>query len=142
MARIQKTQQNHIVVAGFGTSGSEAVHELIARGTPAERIVVIDPDDEAGQQAEALGCNVLCGDATRDKTLDAVKVSHANALIISAGRDDTSILITLTARQLAPDLPISVSVRKKDNEMHEMQAGATTVINPVSFPGPTGRATV
>src|SRR3546814_10153310 len=98
MARIQKTLQNHIVVAGFGTSGSEGVHELIARGTPAERIVVIDPDDEAGQQAEALGCNVLCGDATRDKTLDAVKVSHANALIISAGRDDTSILITLTAR--------------------------------------------
>src|SRR3546814_2537434 len=90
MARIQKTLQNHIVVAGFGTSGSEAVHELIARGTPAERIVVIDPDDEAGQQAEALGCNVLCGDATRDKTLDAVKVSHANALIISAGRDRKS----------------------------------------------------
>src|SRR3546814_5541893 len=109
MARIQKTQQNHIVVAGFGTSGSEAVHELIARGTPAERIVVIDPDDEAGQQAEALGCNVLCGDATRDKTLDAVKVSHANALTISAGRDDTSILITLTARHFSPDLPISVS---------------------------------
>src|SRR3546814_10775269 len=79
MARIQKTLQNHIVVAGFGTSGSAAVHELIARGTPAERIVVIDPDDEAGQQAEALGCNVLCGDATRDKTLDAVKVSHARS---------------------------------------------------------------
>src|SRR3546814_1699601 len=93
MARIQKTLQNHIVVAGFGTSGSEAVHELIARGTPAERIVVIDTDDEAGQQAEALGCNVLCGDAIRGKTHDDVKVSHAHALIISAGREDTHILL-------------------------------------------------
>src|SRR3546814_20263193 len=93
------------------------------------------PDEEAGQQAEALGGNVLCGDATRDKTLYAVKVSHANALIISAGRDDTSILITLTACHLAPDLPISVSVRNEDNEIHARQAGATTVINPVSFAG-------
>src|SRR3546814_3752590 len=128
MARIQKTLQNHIVVAGFGTSGSEEVHELIERGTPAERIVGINPDDEAGQQAEALRCNVLCGDATRDKTLDAVKVSHANAHILSAGRDDTSILITLTARHLAPDLPISVSVRNEDNEIPARQAGATTEI--------------
>src|SRR3546814_13472798 len=56
-------------------------------------------------------------------------------LIISAGRDDTSILITLTARHLAPDLPISVSVRNEDNEIPARQAGATTVINPVSFAG-------
>src|SRR3546814_9890750 len=99
----------------------------MARGTPSVRLFVIDPVDEAGQLTEALGCNVLCGDATRDKTLDAVKVSHANALIISAGRDDTSILITLTARHLAPDLPISVSVRNEDNEIPARQAGATTV---------------
>src|SRR3546814_15332503 len=72
MARIQKTLQNHIVVAGFGTSGSEAVHELIARGTPAERIVVIDPDDEAGQQAEALGCNEIGRASCREGGLQAV----------------------------------------------------------------------
>src|SRR3546814_10565223 len=52
---------------------------------------------------------------------------------MSAGRDDTSLLITLTARHLAPDLPISVSVRNEDNEIPARQAGATTVINPVSF---------
>jgi voltage-gated potassium channel len=42
MARLQRTLCNHVIVAGFGTSGSEAVDELIARGTPAEEIVVID----------------------------------------------------------------------------------------------------
>ena len=35
MARLQRTLSNHIVVAGFGTSGSEAVDELIARGASA-----------------------------------------------------------------------------------------------------------
>ena len=55
--------------------------------------------------------------------------------IISAGRDDTSILICLTARHLAPELKISVAVRAEDNELLARQAGATTVINPVSFAG-------
>src|SRR3546814_1817391 len=56
-------------------------------------------------------------------------------MIVSAGSDDTSILITLTARHLAHDIPISVTVRNSDNELLARQAGATTVINPVSFAG-------
>ncbi|MGZ8362206.1 MAG: NAD-binding protein, partial [Allosphingosinicella sp.] len=54
---------------------------------------------------------------------------------VAAGSDDTSILITLTARHLAPDLNISVAVRNEDNEQLARQAGASTVINPVSFAG-------
>jgi voltage-gated potassium channel len=135
MAQIQKRLRDHIVVAGFGTSGSETVAELIARGTDPSCIVVIDCDEERVNAAEALGCPVLQADATRDKTLDAVHVRHSRVLIISAGRDDTSILICLTARHLAPDLKISVAVRAEDNELLARQAGATTVINPVSFAG-------
>ena len=44
MARIQRNLHDHIVVAGFGTSGAEAVDELIARGADAQDIVVIDSD--------------------------------------------------------------------------------------------------
>ena len=135
MAQIQKRLQNHIVVAGYGTSGSETVAELIARGTDPSCIVVIDPDGQALANAESLGCPVLQADATRDKTLEAVRIARAKVMIISAGRDDTSILICLTARHLAPDITISVAVRAEDNELLARQAGATTVINPVSFTG-------
>lgn len=135
MAQIQERLRDHIVVAGFGTSGSEAVAELIARGTDPSCIVVIDPGVEALEEAEALGCAVLQADATRDKTLEAVRIAQAQVMIISAGRDDTSILICLTARHLAPGLKISVAVRAEDNELLARQAGATTVINPVSFAG-------
>jgi voltage-gated potassium channel len=135
MAQIQKRLDKHIIVAGYGTSGSETVSELIARGTDPACIVVIDPDPEALAAAEELGCPVVEGDATRDRTLQAVRVKQARVMIISAGRDDTSILICLTARHLAPDLPISVAVRAEDNELPARQAGATTVINPVSFAG-------
>jgi voltage-gated potassium channel len=135
MAQIQRHLSDHIVVAGFGTSGSEAVDELIALGTDPRQIVVIDPVEEALERAESLGCAILHADATRDKTLQAVRIAEAKALIISAGSDDTSILISLTARHLAPSLKISVAVRNEDNELLARQAGADTVINPVSFAG-------
>ena len=135
MRRIQNALSDHIIVTGFGISGSEAVRELIARGTPPQNIVVIDCDAEALEQAEELGCPVLQADATRDKTLQAVRIERARSLIIAAGSDDTSILVTLTARHLARDLKVTVTVKNADNELLARQAGATTVVNPVSFAG-------
>ena len=135
MERLQKTLCGHVVVAGAGTSGSEAVDELIARNCPPQRIVVIDLDPEALERPKSLGCLVLEADATRDKTLQEVRVADASALIVTAGRDDTSILITLTARHVAPNVPISIAVKNEDNELLARQAGASTVINPVSFAG-------
>lgn len=135
MALIQRNLKNHTIVAGFGTSGSEAVDELIARGTDPRYIVVVDRATPALERAEELGCAVLEGDATRDTTLASVRVDRARAMVVSAGSDDTSILITLTARHLAPNLRISVAVRNEDNELPARAAGATTVINPVSFAG-------
>lgn len=135
MKLIQRNLHNHIVVCGFGVSGGEAVDELLARGTDARRIVVIDRSPEALRRAEACGCNVIEADATRDESLEAVKIDRARNVIVSAGRDDTSILIVLTVRHLAKTVPISVLVRAEDNELLARQAGATTVINPVSFSG-------
>jgi voltage-gated potassium channel len=135
MERLQRTLCGHVVVAGSGVSGSEAVDELIARGATAEQIVVIDADPEALERPKSLGCLVVEADATRDRTLQEVRIQEAAAMIVTAGRDDTSILITLTARHLAPNLSISVAVKNGDNELLARQAGATTVINPVSFAG-------
>ena len=79
MTLIQRNLHNHIVVAGFGVSNSEAVDELIARGTDPAEIVVVDCDHEALERAEALGCNVLQGDATRDQTLMDIKIDRARS---------------------------------------------------------------
>ncbi len=135
MARIQQQLTQHIVVLGFGVSGSEAVKELIARGTNPEALVIIDPSPARLAVAEAMGCNVLEGDATLDQTLIDVRIGAAQAVLVSAGRDDASILIVLTVRHLAPHVPISVVIRQQDNELLARQAGASNVINPVSFTG-------
>jgi Kef-type K+ transport systems, predicted NAD-binding component len=135
MARIQAKLTDHIVVLGFGVSGSEAVKELIARGTDPARIVVIDQARGRINAAEHLGCNVLEGDASNDDTLIHIRIAQARSVLVSAGRDDTSILIVLTVRHLSPNVPISVVIRAQDNELLARQAGANNVINPVSFTG-------
>lgn len=135
MARIQQKLSDHIVVLGFGVSGSEAVAELIARGTDPHSIVVMDADPERLAAAEKMGCNVIEADATRDKNQMAVRIDKARTVLVSAGRDDASILIVLTARHLAPKVPISVIIRAADNELLARQAGADNVINPVRFTG-------
>jgi voltage-gated potassium channel len=135
MARIQEQLQGHVVVLGYGVSGSEAVTELIARGTDPRCIVVMDTDPERLTLAEQVGCNVIEADAARDEHLMAVRIDRAQTVLVSAGRDDASILIVLTARHLAPKVPISVVIRADDNELLAHQAGANNVINPVRFTG-------
>jgi voltage-gated potassium channel len=135
MQKLQSGLSGHVIIIGFGTTGSEAVNELIAIGTSARDIVVIDSSEEHLERAEELGCGVIQADGTRDTTLQAVRVDRARAVIVTAGSDDTSILVTLTARHLAPGVRITVIVRNKDNELLARQAGASTVINPASFAG-------
>lgn len=135
MKRIQRDLKDHVVVAGFGAENSRAVEELICSGARPEDIVVIDLDETRLALAEALGCNVLKTDATRDEALKTVHLERARSMIISTGRDDTSILVCLTARHLAPKVRISIAVRSADNEIPARRAGADVVVNPQDFAG-------
>lgn len=135
MTRIQKKLADHIVVLGFGMSGLQAVSELLERNFDPAQILVMDPDPKRLKLAERIGCTVMEGDASRNDILLALKIDKAQNVLVSAGRDDTSILIVLTVRHLAPYVPISVVVRAADNEVLAHQAGATNVINPVRFTG-------
>ncbi|MGI8611940.1 MAG: potassium channel family protein [Sphingomicrobium sp.] len=135
MRMIQRNLRDHILIAGFGVSNDKAMEELLAGGLSPKRVVVIDSDQQAVDRASECGVAVLLGDASRDETLKAAHVERASAMLVSAGRDDSAILIVLTARKLAPDLNISVTIRVSDNEDIARQAGADTVINPVSFAG-------
>ena len=82
--------------------------ELIARGTDPSDIVVIDRDAEALESAESLGCAVLHGDATRDKTLEAVRIGEARVLI-DLGR---------TRRHVDPHLPDRPPSRPQRQDQH------------------------
>lgn len=135
MRLIQKNLRDHIILAGYGVSNAKTLDELIAGGEDPRRIVVIDSREESLERAAECGVAVLQGDATRNETLTAAHIECASALLVSTGRDDSAILTVLTARKLAPAVKISVTIRTDENEDIAHQAGADTVINPVSFAG-------
>jgi voltage-gated potassium channel len=135
MSVIQRKLTGHVVIAGYGTSGTEALRELCRRGNDTGSIVVIDRDERALAHAEECGATVLDADATRDTTLEAARIAEASTLMVSAGRDDTTILIVLTARRLSERVRISAVIKSDDNEALARQAGADVVINPASFAG-------
>ena len=135
MTRIQESLSGHVVIAGFGKNGSTAAAELLRAGVQPHLLVAIDCADGPCAAARDMGAAVIQGDASRDELLKAVRIEAAERMIVSAGRDDTSILIVLSARKLAPHLPIAVTIREADNEDIAENAGATRVINPVAVTG-------
>jgi voltage-gated potassium channel len=120
--------RQHVIVCGYGTKGRSAIRSLQANGTPLDRIVVVDPEPRAIDEANSIGLTGIVGDASRTEVLRRASVERARAVIVAANRDDSAVLITLTVRQLNPSVPITTSVREEENANLLRQSGADTVI--------------
>ncbi|WP_091329004.1 potassium channel family protein [Geodermatophilus ruber] len=120
--------RQHVIVCGYGTKGRSAIRSLQANGTPLEQIVIVDPDPRAIDEANSVGLTGIVGDAGRTEVLRRASVERARSVIVAANRDDASVLITLTVRQLNPSVPITTSVREEENAALLRQSGADTVI--------------
>ncbi|RLV50248.1 potassium channel protein [Nocardioides mangrovicus] len=128
VARWRKKMVDHVVVVGYGTKGRSAVQLLVSNGVDKEKVVVVDPGSAALEDANADGLAVVAGDATRREVLRRAGVETASQVIITTSRDDSSVLATLTARQLNPDAYIVCAVRESDNVALVKQSGADSVI--------------
>jgi voltage-gated potassium channel len=135
MATLKAGLHGHIIVCGFGNTGASAVKELLAKGTDPEKIVVIEYDAMRARAAIACGVVALQGNCTQEATLRDAVVERAKALIIAAGRDDTSALILLTARHLNPALRVIVSAKEEENIKLFRQGGANSIVAPSTFGG-------
>jgi voltage-gated potassium channel len=129
--RIQRWRsrvRDHTVVVGYGTKGRAAVETLLGDGADPTDIVVVDTDRTQLDAASALGLVTVTGNATRSSVLRIAGVPQAKAIVVATNRDDTAVLVTLTARELAPDIRIVASVRESENVHLLRQSGATSVI--------------
>jgi voltage-gated potassium channel len=120
--------KDHIIVCGYGTKGHTAVEVLLGKGTARDRIVVIDPRPDALERAAEADLAAIAGDASTSAALRQAEVESARAVVVAPDRDDTAVLITLTARELNPQATISASVREEENVHLLHQSGATSVI--------------
>ncbi|HEY0641035.1 MAG TPA: potassium channel family protein [Pseudonocardiaceae bacterium] len=129
--RIQRWRSkvtDHVVVVGYGTKGRSAVSALLGDGTPPETVVVVDNDPSSLDAASAQGLVTVHGSGTRSEVLRLAGVPRARSIIVATNRDDTAVLVTLTARELAPRADIVASVREAENVHLLRQSGATSVV--------------
>nr|WP_241266247.1 potassium channel family protein [Streptomyces boncukensis] len=135
LSRWRSSLRDHTVVVGFGTKGRSAVQTLLTTDIRRDRIVVIDPHQNAVKAANTEGFAGIEGDATRSEVLARAQVERARQIIVAPQRDDTSVLVTLTARQLNPRIKIVAAVREEENAPLLRQSGADAVITSASAAG-------
>lgn len=130
--RIQKWRwkvRNHVIVVGFGTKGRSAVNTLLEdEDAEPSDVVVVDTDQDVLDAASAQGLVTVHGNATRADVLKVAGVQRARAVVVATNRDDAAVLVTLTARELAPKAHIIVSVREGENVHLLKQSGASQVV--------------
>ncbi len=131
----QDSLTGHIVVCGYGLSGRNAAGELVRRGQDPARIVVIDQSEPALLEAADAGMVGLRGDATHETVLKDARAAAARTAVVCLGRDDTTVLCTLTLKSLAPDLRVVAMVKESENERLVQHAGASATICPSTLSG-------
>ncbi|MFE2508163.1 potassium channel family protein [Streptomyces naganishii] len=133
--RWRSALRDHTVVVGFGTKGRSAIQTVLATGLNKQQVVVVDPSAKVVDAATADGYAGVVGDATRSEVLKRAEADRARQIIIATQRDDTAVLVTLTARQLNRGAKIVAAVREEENAPLLRQSGADAVITSASAAG-------
>lgn len=133
--RWRATLRDHTVIVGFGTKGRSAIQTLCATGLRKDQIVIVDPATKVIEAANADGFVGVVGDATRSDVLLRAEVQRARQIVVATQRDDTAVLVTLTARQLNRGAKIVAAVREEENAPLLRQSGADAVITSASAAG-------
>jgi len=111
-------QHERIIVAGFGEVGRAARSVVSEAGID---VVTIDVQDREGVD--------IVGDASSEEVLHEAGVETAGAVIVGLPDDSASLLTTVLARSLNPDIEILVRVSDTDATRKALSAGGDYVLS-------------
>ncbi|GAT12257.1 potassium transporter Kef [Mycolicibacterium novocastrense] len=120
--------RNHTVVIGYGTKGRTAVAAMVGDEVAPADIVVVDENAGALERARSAGLVTVHGDATKADILRLASAQHAKSIIVATDDDASAVLVTLTARELAPNAKIIAAARESDNQHLLRQSGADSTV--------------
>jgi voltage-gated potassium channel len=123
--------KNHYIVCGYGRMGRIICQEFARKGIP---FVVIEKNHEVSRDIEA-GILVITGDDSRDEVLLTAGIQRAKGLVSVVSSDAANVYITLTARELAPDIYIVARSGEEGSEKKLLRAGADRVVSPYTIGG-------
>ncbi len=122
-----KALVGHYIICGFGRIGSYICRELSLKHV---HMVVIESDPETILRIDKDGYLYVRGNATDDEVLRAAGVERARGLVTAVGSDADSLYITISAREMNPDLFIVARSSDLGVEKKLRSAGANLVVSP------------
>ncbi|HEU4374420.1 MAG TPA: glutathione-regulated potassium-efflux system protein KefC, partial [Telluria sp.] len=102
-ADIIETQEDHVIIAGFGRFGQIVGRLLLANQI---KLTVLDHDPEQIELLRKFGTKVFYGDATRVDLLQAAGAGKARALVVAVDSIEDSLALVDAVRRNFPDLKI------------------------------------
>ena len=127
--KLQKIS-NHYIICGLGRIGQEVCDNLSKVG---KEIVVIDTHftDTVLENEIPL----IVGDAAQEDILIKAGIKTAKGLVSTVNSDAGNVFITLSARELNPDLFIIARYETESTKHKLKHAGADHIINPYHIGG-------
>ncbi|SDP33000.1 potassium channel family protein [Desulforhopalus singaporensis] len=119
--------KDHYIICGYGRIGSIIVKELRSAGIP---LIVIEQHEEQIQMLEAENVLYLNRDATSDESLIEAGLPRAVGLVTAVSSDADNVYISLSAKQIRPDIFILARASDVKNETKLLRAGASRVVCP------------
>jgi len=127
------TLQDHVIVCGFGKMGFQAAWELKQAGVP---FLIIEREPGKGSKNPRFEGEIfLYGDAMDELILERAGITRARGLITTLTTDADNVLVTLTAKQLAPEVPIVARSAQLGTENKLRAAGADHIVSPYEIGG-------
>lgn len=123
---------DHIIVCGLGKVGFQAAWELKQAGTP---FVIVEILSSKSGNLRFEGDIILIGDALDELILAKAGIHRARGLIAAVGSDADNVLVTLTAKQMAPNLMVVARAARLGTEKKLQAAGADHIVSPYEIGG-------
>jgi voltage-gated potassium channel len=130
MKKLQKELKDHVIIAGYGMTGKTVAKELVAKNYQKEQIIIIDNREEAINEAAEDEFFGLLGDASQEAMLGKAVITKAKHIIITTSRDDTNVLVSLTAKDMNNKIRIIARANQEENTKLLKRSGADIIISP------------
>jgi len=122
--------ENHTIICGVGRMGTILARELQKAD---KSFVVIDCDERRLQNAQDQGYLVINGDAKEEFILEQAGICRASVLATVLSDDATNVFVTITAREMNPDLMIIARGENPRTEKKLLGCGANKVVLPTAI---------
>ena len=126
MRRQIQELENHFVVCGYGKTARPVVHAF----EEADRdFCIVEANEEHEEELRGTGHPYIIGDATEEEVLESAGVRRADGLLTMLSSDADNLYVTMSAKNLNPDVRVIAQATDQKAAMNLRRGGADEVVS-------------